>query len=313
MTDRIDLDECGADDDEADGPNPGDWFWRGEGDPDRQRTASTDARSDSEATDDATDGSAESATATADSSGARLDPTDPASGPVPRVPRENEDRPAGIPVESGGAGTGAGVDGGSGATADEGAASDAGDAAAGSDATEPEAAGPHGGGADDMTLAFTYRAATRLGDFGAAAADAAGWADWVGVVGRVPAHVLNKFQRDRNVDLDFFNGSARGPGERLAAVDRHSMFYAERMVVVGIEGEDEDIAGRADWEFVPLAEAAEKAGWELDGDGPERVDGAAGETGDSAREAGDPADGTDDAANGTDGVADRDGTGDVAE
>ncbi|WP_276281671.1 hypothetical protein [Halorussus caseinilyticus] len=61
----------------------------------------------------------------------------------------------------------------------------------------------------------------------------------MGLVGRVPAHVLNKFQRDRNVDLDFFNGASADPGE------------------------DEPLAERADWEFVPLPEAVEKAGWEV--------------------------------------------------
>jgi hypothetical protein len=34
------------------------------------------------------------------------------------------------------------------------------------------------------------------------------------------------------------------------------------MVVVGVPGE-EGVAERADWEFVPLPEAAEGAGWTL--------------------------------------------------
>jgi hypothetical protein len=246
MTDRIDLDELDTGDSEDDGPTPGDWFWRGDGDPTDEPEAVTEVKTTSDAPD--ADSGEESAND---------------SRPMPRVPRENEDSPAGIPTESGGAGAGATPNEGSNASAAET-----------KNNTPQSASGPHGGGADDMTLAFTYRAATRLSNFGAAAADADGWADWVGIVGRVPAHVLNKFQRDRRVDLDFFNGSARGPGERLADVGPTSMFYAERMVVVGVEGEDEEIAERADWEFVPLAEAAEKAGWEID-DG-ERADGDAG-------------------------------------
>jgi hypothetical protein len=40
------------------------------------------------------------------------------------------------------------------------------------------------------------------------------------------------------------------------------MFSAERTVLVGTEG-DREIANRADWEFVPLEEAADAAGWDL--------------------------------------------------
>lgn len=272
MTERIDLDEldAGDGDDEAE-PNPGDWFWRDEEGPESSaddpavpegvtdvKTSATEATPDSE----------RSEAATSDSSS-------PSSDPIPRVPRENQDRPAGVPADSGGAGAGAN----SSATADASASGDA-SAIAGA---EPEATGSHGGGADDMTLAFTYEAATRFPNFGAVALDADGWADWVGLVGRVPAHVLNKFQRDRSVDLDFFNGSARGPAERLAAVGPTSMFYAERMVLVGVEGEDEGIAERADWEFVPLSEAAEEAGWEVaeDSTGSEDSDASHGGDADS--------------------------------
>lgn len=275
MTERINLDELDAGSEDEKTQNAGDWFWREEGDPEddqksvaeintaESRTADVETTADSETTDTAAN------TVNVDSE------------PIPRVPRENENKPAGIPVESGGSGAGAGehenkdtrkhaaatVD------ADErenttksvvsedtsGASHQPLDATANS-----EASGPHGGGADDMTLAFTYEAATRLSDFGRVAADTYGWADWVGVVGHVPAHVINKFQRDRNVDLDFFNGSARGPAERLAAINHHSMFYADRMVVVGVAGENEQIAERTDWEFIPLAEAAEKADWKID-------------------------------------------------
>lgn len=46
------------------------------------------------------------------------------------------------------------------------------------------------------------------------------------------------------------------------------MFYAERMVLVGLEDEAW-MAEAADWEFVPLAEAAEAAGWSLTDEGSE--------------------------------------------
>jgi hypothetical protein len=263
MTERIDLDELDAGNDDEDAPNPGDWFWREEGDPPDEPEAVTDVKT----TSGTTAGDAGSDATESDALDTDVDSEDDAnaaSGPIPRVPRENEDRPVGVPEESGGAGAGAGESTSAGASDADAPASDS---TAETQTTttdeQPEASGPHGGGADDMTLAFTYEAATQLADFGRVAADAYGWADWVGIVGRVPAHVVNKFQRDRNVDLDFFNGASADPGERLARIGPSSMFYAKRMVVVGVEGEDEEIAEKADWEFVPLAEAAEKADWDV--------------------------------------------------
>ncbi|WP_137286891.1 DUF7124 domain-containing protein [Halorussus salinisoli] len=264
MTERIDLDELDAGETDEDDPNPGDWFWRGEGDPEDAPEAVTEVE---------TSGSESPAGSSPSDSGGEVS-SETSSDPIPRVPRENEDKPVGVPADSGGAGVGVESGGADSTPADEAGASerDARDAnahdahASASVETNNSSrspSGPHGGGADDMTLAFTYAAATRLSNFGAVAADAYGWADWVGLVGRVPAHVLNKFQRDRNVDLDFFNGASADPGERLARIGPRSMFYSERMVVVGVPGEDEDVAETADWEFVPLPEAAEKAGWEV--------------------------------------------------
>ena len=258
MTDRIDLDELADSTDEAttaERPNRGDWLWRGEGDPEDEATvggAGADASGDADGDADVDAGAG--APADGDAASAEAGPPDgtaPDPRRVPRVPREHESKPAGIPVERGGAGGGAGRDGGS---------------ASGSEPAEDadvEAAGPHGRGADDMTTAFTYGAVTRLADPARAVAEAAGWSDWVGIVGDVEAHVINKFQRDEGVDVDFFNGSGTGPGERLADIDERSMFFAERMVVVGVAGEDEAIARTAGWEFVPLETAAEKAGWDL--------------------------------------------------
>lgn len=248
MTDRIDLDDIAeSTDDQRDERNPGDWLWRGDGDPADEPTppsadeiATTDTDADADAGDDSDAGG-----------GVPADPDDRLAGAVPHVPRQNEDSPVGIPVEGGGAGGGAVRNG----------ASETGDAQ--TEETATEASGPHGDDADDMTIAFTYGAMTRFADPSVVVAEATQWADWVGIVGDVGVHVVNKFQRDHHVDLDFFNGSGTGPGERLAEIDRRSMFFADRMVVVGVEGEDEDVAREADWEFVSLTTAADEAGWEL--------------------------------------------------
>jgi hypothetical protein len=262
MTDRIDLDDIDVDDDDEpdDGPNRGDWFWRGEGDPaeepDDPFVTSEAGRAD---LDGAWGGDGGSVDADADGVDADADAdTDPDDGhtPTPHVPRQGDDKPVGIPIEGGGAGSSPAGD----REAPEGGVPEE-DAQATRGAT---GAAPHGEDPDDMTMALTYRAARRLTYPASAFTDAGAWADWVGIVGRVDTPVINRFQREHGVDADFFSGTGTGPGERLAEIGPRSMFYAERMVVVGIEGEDERVAAEADWEFVPLTEAAEKADWTLD-------------------------------------------------
>ncbi len=224
MTDEINLDDIEVESDEEKA-NPGDWFWRGNGDPEDEPDGDTAA--DSGATD----------------------------APVPHVPSKNKDKPVGIPKETGGAGGDS--------TADSGVADNA---PSHPDTNDDEPArGPHGGGIDEMTMALTYEAMKHLEEPLLVVQDARAWADWVGIVGNVEAFVINKFQREHNIDIDFFNGSGQGPSERLADIGKHSMFFAERMVVVG-RPDEEDIAAQADWEFIPLEEAADKADWELTDD-----------------------------------------------
>lgn len=237
MTDRIDLDDLNEPtEDDPDRPNPGDWFWRGEGDPAAEPDSPNAAESD--------------VPPHADEPADR--PTEPPADSLPGVPRPTRGKPVGVPVESGGAGGGPSTTDRRAGTNTEPAATD----------SAPETTGPHGGGVDEMTMALTYRAATRLANPAAAFGDASQWTDWLGIVGDVDAHVINKFQRDHGVDADFFNGTGTAPAERLADIDGHSMFFAERMVVVGLDDE-RGLADRVGWEFVPLSEAAAKADWEL--------------------------------------------------
>lgn len=241
MTERIDLDELdvGSEDEETEEPNRGDWLWRGEGSPDEEpdRPETTGPAVDP-------DDGATSETKPDESTAAEAD-----SPPAPHVPRANRDSPVGIPTESGGAGAGGPVET-TGTTAEPRPAGSAAD-------------GPHGGGADDMTVAFTYRAVRRLETPAAVFADAYSWADWIGIVGDVETHAITNFQRTNTIDADFFTGSGTSPAERLREIDTTSMFYAERMVLIGLE-EEEPIAEAADWEFIPIEAAAEAADWGLE-------------------------------------------------
>jgi len=240
MTERIDLDDLagGEDEDEDEAEtgaargNDADWLWREE----------------DQSTPDPGDGT--------DTPTAGTDVT--ADGRVPRIPRENVDRPAGLPESSGGAGGGAvdlNLTSSSGPETSDPSSQPA--RAGGDEHASPEAATE----AAEMTTVFTYEALSAVADPVVVVAQTRGWSDFVGVVGDVSMPVINQFLREHELDVDFFNGTGTGPAERLREVTPESMFFAERMVVVGRPGENW-IAEEADWEFVPLADAAEKAGWE---------------------------------------------------
>jgi len=314
-TNRIDLDELDVSDDADDelDASRGDWFWQGEGDPDAEPdepdynpaesgvsrqmeadaepvdstgTAGADVDGDDAVADSgASDADADAdATANADEETTSHAAVDDERGAIPRVPRENDDSPVGVPSDAGGAGSGAGpaealhASTGGEAAAGESAGGGDTDAARGTpegrnpevgtnearkavEAGQAEAQGPHGGGADDMTMAISYNAMTQLSEPQLTVAKAREWADWIGIVGEVEAPVINQFQRQHAVDADFFNGTGTGPAERLANIGETSMFYAERMVLVGTP-EDGWIAEEAGWEFIPFDTAAAKADWQ---------------------------------------------------
>ncbi|WP_290817445.1 hypothetical protein [Halovivax sp.] len=270
MTDTIDLDDVEIDDGEDDGEpdaNHGDWLWRGEGDPaDEPDPPWADARSSGSADESDAVGEVDEQGAGADGAGDDSDavgeagPTDdgdetPTPRRAPRVPG-GPSGPVGVPEDRGGAG------GGSSSSSEAGVPEEG--AGVESAESSPRTT-DHGAAtdADEMTLALTFEAANRLADPRFAFADARGWADWIGVVGTVSTPAIRKFQRDHEVELDFFGGSETGPAERLADVTPESMFHAERMVLVGTEG-DEAIAEAAGWEFVALETAAEKADWSVE-------------------------------------------------
>jgi len=243
MTDSIDLDEITVENEEEPSGNSGDWLWR----------------------DDATDETAEAdaEASGSDSEGAESPPeTSSSGGAAPGVPATSDD-PVGVP---GNAGEPLGQDGDAGDAADQNDnAGDAADRNGNADQSTQGAgtAETHGAAEpDDMTMALTYKAAHYFTDPEFVFSDARGWADWIGIVGEVSTPVIRKFQRDNRVELDFFGGSEAGPESRLKEIDRESMFFAERMVLVGTDA-DEWIAEAAGWEFVPVETAAEKADWEL--------------------------------------------------
>ncbi len=125
------------------------------------------------------------------------------------------------------------------------------------------------GGSSDMTLAFELNALKALVDPNAVFNDARQWTSYVGVVSEKPTYVVTNFTRKERIRQDFFSGP-RGVEESLENVKRQ--FDTDRHVFVGTTEEDEERAEATDWEFLPLEDAAEAAGWELAGDAEKEED-----------------------------------------
>jgi FAD/FMN-containing dehydrogenase len=116
------------------------------------------------------------------------------------------------------------------------------------------------GGSSDMTLAFELDALKALADPNNVFNDARQWTSYVGVVSDQPTYVVTNFTRKERIRQDFFSGP-RGVEESLENVKRQ--FDTERHVFVGISEEHEAQAEETGWEYLPLEQAAEAAGWEL--------------------------------------------------
>ena len=116
----------------------------------------------------------------------------------------------------------------------------------------------------DLTTAFTFEALQKLSNPAGVLSAARSWSDWVGMVGEADAPTMNTFRRRRQLAVDFFNGGSGGPDARLAEIATgDSPFQEDRMVLIGLPDQSW-IAEEAGWEFEPLADTAERAGWTLE-------------------------------------------------
>ena len=114
-----------------------------------------------------------------------------------------------------------------------------------------------------MTLAFELSALRALSDPGDVFADAREWSEYVGVVSGEPTYVVTNFTRKRRIRQDFFSGP-KGKAESLDSVKRQ--FDTDRHVFVGTSEADRELAAEHGWEYLPVEEAAEAAGWTLAAD-----------------------------------------------
>lgn len=118
-------------------------------------------------------------------------------------------------------------------------------------------------GSGDMTLAFDLSALQALAEPDQVFTDARQWTEYVGVVSEKPTYVVTNFTRKHRIRQDFFSGP-RGREESLESVQEQ--FDTERHVFVGTTEEDRELAERVDWEYLPVEDAAEAAGWTLAAD-----------------------------------------------
>ena len=116
-----------------------------------------------------------------------------------------------------------------------------------------------GGGSSDMTLAFELDALKQLAYPDEVFNDARQWSEYVGVVSEKPTYVVTNFTRKHRIRQDFFSGP-RGREESLTNVK--AQFETDRHVFVGTNDEDRETAEEIGWEFLPLEQAAEAAGWQ---------------------------------------------------
>jgi hypothetical protein len=93
--------------------------------------------------------------------------------------------------------------------------------------------------------------------------DARQWTEYVGVVSEKPTYVVTNFTRKHRIRQDFFSGP-RGREESLDSVKEQ--FDTDRHVFVGTDETDRELAERVGWEYLPVEEAAEAAGWTLAAD-----------------------------------------------
>jgi hypothetical protein len=115
-------------------------------------------------------------------------------------------------------------------------------------------------GSGDMTLAFDLAALKELAHPDSVFTDARQWSEYVGVVSEKPTYVVTNFCRKHRIRQDFFSGP-RNREESLTNVE--GQFDTDRHVFVGTSAEDEQLAAEVGWEYLPIEDAADAAGWGL--------------------------------------------------
>lgn len=113
-----------------------------------------------------------------------------------------------------------------------------------------------------ITLAFELKALERLADPSAVIRDTARWTDHLGIVSDEPTHLVRKRARDYGFSPDFLPGP-REKSESLVKIRNQPEHAADRYILVAVDESVRETAERSGWEYRPIEEAAETAGWRL--------------------------------------------------
>lgn len=111
----------------------------------------------------------------------------------------------------------------------------------------------------EMTLVFELSAARKLADPAAAFEDARQWSRRVGIVSN-DADAVESFVREHDLEQDFDLGDR---DKWLAMSEIRASTSTPRHVFVGTTTEDRRLANHVGWEYLPLSDAAESAGWAI--------------------------------------------------
>ena len=117
-------------------------------------------------------------------------------------------------------------------------------------------------GAETITLAFELAALERLADPAGVLRDTQQWTNHLGIVSDEPTHLVRKRARDYGLSPDFLPGP-RNRSESLAKIRHQPEHAADRFIFVSTDESLRPVAERYEWEFRPIEEAAETAGWRL--------------------------------------------------
>lgn len=115
---------------------------------------------------------------------------------------------------------------------------------------------------ETITLAFELAALERLADPAGVIRDTQRWTDHLGIVSDEPTHLVRKRARDYKFNPDFLPGPRTKP-ESLVKIRNQPEHGADRYILVSGDEAIRETAERTGWEFRPIEEAAETAGWRL--------------------------------------------------
>lgn len=116
-------------------------------------------------------------------------------------------------------------------------------------------------GSETIVLAFSLPAAQELKNPKDVFEGAQQWATSIGIVSEQPLVELTGFVHYHELPVDFNSG----PRDKDHALDESSkLIVSDRHIFIGHSEDDEQIADEVDWEYLPIADAAAKAEWELE-------------------------------------------------